>query len=207
VKTTSPCGTGSSALWQRKSWSRVTLVATSILGRLQWEGVAHPIVLSWWLYMFWSRRGGSLWRSIIGAVRRQASTRRSGVPGSLLARLGGNWVGAAGILLYPEARLVNQLFLVFSHSRRNDSWRSFDPCTAGGVPRVHRPRRTRACSTSRAQGDETHLAMAFMAGLFTLATVITTRRINLTINSSLNLRFENATLWKICKQPRSVLRL
>src|SRR4029077_20453127 len=44
------------------------------------------------------------------------------------------------------------------------------------------------------QGDEAHLAMALMAGLFTLATVITTRRIHLTITSSLNLRFENATL-------------
>ena len=44
------------------------------------------------------------------------------------------------------------------------------------------------------QGDEAHLAMALMASLFTLATVFTTRRIHLTIISSLNLRFENATL-------------
>src|SRR5258708_32835407 len=36
----------------------VTLVATSILGCLQWEVVAHPIVLSWCLYMFLVAAGG-----------------------------------------------------------------------------------------------------------------------------------------------------
>ena len=33
------------------------------------------------------------------------------------------------------------------------------------------------------QGDEAHLAMGLLAGIFTLATLITTRRIHLTIIS------------------------
>ena len=41
-----------------------------------------------------------------------------------------------------------------------------------------------------AQGDESHLAMGLMASLFTLATLITTRRIHQMIVSSLNLQFE-----------------
>ena len=45
-----------------------------------------------------------------------------------------------------------------------------------------------------AQGDEAHLAMGLLAGLFVAATLITTRRIHLTIVSSLNLRFENQNL-------------
>src|ERR1700748_524733 len=30
----------------------VTLIATSILARLQWEVLAHSVVFSWWLSMF-----------------------------------------------------------------------------------------------------------------------------------------------------------
>jgi PAS domain S-box-containing protein len=172
----------------------VTLVATSLLGRLQWEVVAHPIVLSWCLYMglvaagrftlarrYWRRAPSSLeprrWRAGF-------------VLGAGLAGIG--W-GAAGILLYPEGRLVNQLFLVFMlggmmlgaasvFAARPEAYLAFI-VPAGLAPAARLAFR----------GDEAHLAMASMAGLFTLATLITTRRIHLTI-ASLNLQFENAAL-------------
>ena len=41
------------------------------------------------------------------------------------------------------------------------------------------------------QGDKAHLAMGLMAGLFTLAMLMTAKRIHLTILSSLNLEFES----------------
>ena len=44
------------------------------------------------------------------------------------------------------------------------------------------------------QGDEGHLAVGLLAALFTFATIATTRRIHLTIVSSLNLQFENQDL-------------
>jgi len=44
------------------------------------------------------------------------------------------------------------------------------------------------------QGDETHLAMGLLGGVFTLATVITTNRIYRTVDSSLRLQFENRDL-------------
>src|SRR5258708_27735125 len=110
------------------------------------------------------------------------------------AGLAGTGWGAAGILLYPEARLANQLFLVFILggmilggasilAARQEAYLAFI-VPAGIAP----------AARLALQGDEAHLAMAFMAGLFTLATAITTRPIPLTITSSLNLRFENVAL-------------
>ena len=173
----------------------VTLVATSILGRVQWDVVAHPIILSWCLYMFLIAAGRFIlarryWRSVPSSLE----TRRWRAGFAVGAGLAGTGWGAAGILLYPEARLVNQLFLVFI----------LGGMMLGGAPILAaRPEAYLAfivpaglapAARLALQGDETHLAMALMAGLFTLATVITTRRIHLTIISSLNLRFENATL-------------
>src|ERR1700674_4372531 len=70
----------------------VTLVATSILGYLQWEVVAHPIVLSWCLYMFLVAAGrftlaSRYWRG-------RASRRGGGVPGSLWAPA---WLELGGV--------------------------------------------------------------------------------------------------------------
>ena len=173
----------------------VTLVATSILGRVQWDVVAHPIILSWCLYMFLIAAGRFIlarryWRSVPSSLE----TRRWRAGFAVGAGLAGTGWGVAGILLYPEARLVNQLFLVFI----------LGGMMLGGAPILAaRPEAYLAfivpaglapAARLALQGDETHLAMALMAGLFTLATVITTRRIHLTIISSLNLRFENATL-------------
>jgi signal transduction histidine kinase/ActR/RegA family two-component response regulator len=44
------------------------------------------------------------------------------------------------------------------------------------------------------QGDVTHVAMGLLAGMFTVATVMITARIYRTIDSSLNLQFENREL-------------
>jgi signal transduction histidine kinase/CheY-like chemotaxis protein len=173
----------------------VTLVATSMLGYLQWEVVAHPILLSWCLYMFLVAAGrftlaSRYWRS----ARSSLETRRWRAWFAVGAGLAGTGWGAAGILLYPEARPVNQLFLVFmlggmmlggasTLAARPEAYLAFI-VPAGLAP----------AALLMLQGDEVHLAMALMASLFTLAIVITTRRIHLTIISSLNLRFENATL-------------
>ncbi len=173
----------------------VTLVAASILGRLQWGVIAGPTVLGWWLCMFlvavgrfamaWHYRSSAL--SSLETGRWRASF-------AIGAGLTGAGWGAAGILLYPEARLANQLLLVFivggmmlgaasSLAARPEAYLAFI-IPAGLSP----------ATRLALQGDETHLFMALMAALFTLATVITTRRMQLMIASSLNLRFENVTL-------------
>jgi len=173
----------------------VTLVATSILGRLQWEVVAHPIVLSWCLYMFLVAAGRftlarCYWRSAPSSLE----TRRWRAWFVVGVGLAGTGWGAAGILLYPEARLANQLFLVFILGGMILGGASILAARPEAYLAFMVPAGLAPAARLALQGDDAHLAMAFMAGLFTLATVITTRRIHLTITSSLNLRFENVAL-------------
>jgi len=180
----------------------VTLVATPVLGRLQWSVAPHPTILGWCLYMlliaaarftlgrlYW-RRG----RSAAGTAPSGPQTGRWGAAFAIGAGLAGAGWGAAGILLYPEAHLANQVFLIFILggmmlgsvsvlAPRLDAFLAFILPT-GLAPTVR----------FVIQGDEAHLAMGLLAFLFTLATLLTTRRIHLTIVSSLNLQFENQDL-------------
>jgi signal transduction histidine kinase len=173
----------------------VTLIATSILARLQWEVLAHSVVFSWWLYMFLLAAGRftlalRYWRSALSSLE----TKRWRAGFALGAGLAGVGWAAAGILLYPEARLVNQLFLVFILGGMMLGAAS----TLAARPEAYLPFIIPAglslATRLVLQGDEPHLFMALMAVIFTLATVITTRHIHLTITSSLKLRFENLTL-------------
>jgi signal transduction histidine kinase/CheY-like chemotaxis protein len=173
----------------------VTLIATSILARLQWEVVAHSVIFSWWLYMFLLAAGRFTlaWRyGRSGLSSLETGRWRAGFAiGAGLAGIG--WA-AAGILLYPEARLVNQLFLVFILGGMMLGAAS----TLAARPEAYLPFIVPAglslATRLVLQGDEPHLFMALMAVIFTLATVVTTRHIHLTITSSLKLRFENLAL-------------
>jgi signal transduction histidine kinase/ActR/RegA family two-component response regulator len=173
----------------------ITLIAAAILGRFQWGVVRHTIILGWSLYITLV----SAARFILGRCYRRGSpsnwqTARWGGAFSLGAGLAGTGWGAAGILLYPEANLANQVFLIFILggmmlggasllAPRTEAFLAFMIST--GLAPVLR---------LVAQGDEVHLAMGFLASLFVLAMLITTWRIHLTIISSLNLLFENQDL-------------
>lgn len=173
----------------------VTLVATAILGRLQWGLTSPLVILGWGLYMVLVSMarfslGRYYWRvspsSLEAGKWRTAFTVGAGLAGA-------GW-GAAGIWLYSEAHLASQVFLVFVLggmmlgsasvlAPRPEAFLAFMVPT-GLAPAVR----------FLVQGDEAHLAMGMLAGLFTLATLTTTRRIHLTIASSLNLQFENRDL-------------
>jgi signal transduction histidine kinase/ActR/RegA family two-component response regulator len=106
---------------------------------------------------------------------------------------GAGW-GAAGVLLYAENHIENQVFLAFI----------LGGMMLGAAPQLAPlpeaflafmlPAGVATAVRFMVQGDEAHLAMGVLASLFVAATLITTRRINLTIVSSLNLRFENQDL-------------
>jgi diguanylate cyclase (GGDEF)-like protein len=102
--------------------------------------------------------------------------------------------GVAGVLLYPEAQLANQVILAFVLggmmlgagsilAARPEAFLAFIIPT--GLPVSVR---------FMLQGDAPHLAMGLLATIFTVATLITTWRIYLTVRSSLNLQFENEDL-------------
>ena len=106
---------------------------------------------------------------------------------------GAGW-GAAGILLYPAAHLANQVFLVFVLggmmlgassllAPRPEAFLTF-LVPAGFTPAIR----------LLLEGDKTHVAMGLLAVVFTLAILITTRRIYRIVDSSLRLQLENRDL-------------
>ena len=173
----------------------VTVIAAAVLCGLQWGVVRHPVILGWCLYMFLvSVARLALARRYRRTAPSGIETSRWGARFAIGAGLAGTGWGAAGILLYPAAPLSSQVFLVFVLggmmlgaasllAPRPEAYLAFIVPT-GLAPAVRLV----------LQGDHAHLAMGLLAGLFTLATLITTRRIHLTIDSSLSLQFENQDL-------------
>ncbi len=173
----------------------VTLVATAVLAALQWPVVRHQAILAWCLFMC----AVSAARLVLGRrfQRRQpdgAAIGKWGVAYAWLAGLAGAGWGAAGVLLFPEAALVNQIFLIFVLggmmlgaatllAPRPEAFVAF--IVATGLPPAFR---------LMVQGSGVYLAMGLLALVFTIATLVTTLRIHATIASSLQLRFENDDL-------------
>jgi signal transduction histidine kinase len=173
----------------------VNIVAAAILGALQWGIVSRPKIVAWCLYIalvsmaryafarrYWqaseSATEVSRWRTVFTV-------------GVALAGVG--W-GAAGILLYPADHLTNQVFLFFVLggmmlgassvlAPRPEAFLTF-LIPAGLIP----------AARLFLDGDKTHLAMGLLASLFTLASLITTRRLYRMVDSSLRLQFENRDL-------------
>jgi signal transduction histidine kinase/CheY-like chemotaxis protein len=173
----------------------VTLVATPILGRLQWRVVPHAIILGWCLYMVLvSMARFTLERRYWRTKPSNLKAAGWGTAYAIGAGAAGAGWGASAFLLYPEADLANQVFLFFilggmmlGAASLLAPWRAaflafIVPTGLAPVVRL------------LVQGDEEHLAMGLLAMLFTAATLITTARIHLTIRSSVSLQFENQDL-------------
>jgi signal transduction histidine kinase/CheY-like chemotaxis protein len=173
----------------------VTLVATSILGRLQWRVVPHTIILAWCLYMFLvSMARFTLERRYRRTKPSNLRAARWGTAYAIGAGAAGAGWGAAAFLLYPEAQLANQVFLFFilggmmlGAASLLAPWRA--AFLAFIIPTGLAP-----VVLLVIQGGEAHLAMGLLATLFTAATLITTARIHLTILASVSLQFENQDL-------------
>jgi len=173
----------------------VTLLAVPILGRLQWSVVPRPVVLGWCLYMLvvsFARfqQGRLYWR----AKPADPESGKWGTAFAIGAGLAGAGWGAAGILLYPEAHLANQVFLFFILGGMMLGAASLLAPLPSAFLAFIVPTGFAPVVRLIAQADETHVAMAFLAVLFTLATLITTARIYRTILSSVSLQFENQDL-------------
>jgi signal transduction histidine kinase/ActR/RegA family two-component response regulator len=171
----------------------VTLIATPILARLQWPVIPHPVILAWCLYMLLvsAVRYVLGWRYLHTSI---LDSRRWNTMFAIGAGLAGIGWAAAGTLLYPEAHLAHQVFLMFIVGGMMLGAVSLlaprpEASLAFIIPTGLAPTLRLAF-----QGDEAHLAMGLLAGIFTFATLITARRIHLTIASSLMLQFENQDL-------------
>jgi signal transduction histidine kinase/ActR/RegA family two-component response regulator len=173
----------------------VTIIAAAILGQLESRFFSRSVVIGWWFYM-----------ALAAAVRYAVARRfRAASPCAIEARrwaslfaLGAGFSGigwgAAGILLYPEASLTNQVFLVFVVggmmlgaasllAPRPESFLAFlIPSGFGPAGRL------------LLRADQTHVFMGVLAAIFTVAVLITTWRIHQTLETSLRLQFENRDL-------------
>jgi diguanylate cyclase (GGDEF)-like protein len=102
--------------------------------------------------------------------------------------------GAAGILLYPEFQLPNQVILAFVLGGMMLGAGSILASRPETLLAFIIPTGLPVSIRFLLQGDEPHLAMGLLATIFTVATLITTWRVYLAVDSSLNLRFENEEL-------------
>ena len=173
----------------------ITLIAAGILGYLEWNSVSHSVVVGWWVYIALA----SAVRYAVARAFRRASpgwmeARRWGTLSAICAGLAGVGWGSAGILLYAEHSLTDQLFLIFVVggmmlgaasllAPRPEAFLAFMiPAGFGPAARL------------LLQADQTHAAMGVLAAIFTVAVLVTTRRIYQTVDSSLHLQFENRDL-------------
>jgi signal transduction histidine kinase/ActR/RegA family two-component response regulator len=173
----------------------VNILAATILVGLQWGIVSRPVLIGWWLYITLVAVG----RYALAHRYRQESPgpteisgwRKAFIFGVACAGLG--W-GAAGVLLYSAAHLNSQVFLIFVLggmmlgassvlAPRPEAFLTF-LLPAGLIPAIR----------LFLQADKTHVAMGLLAAVFTLATLVTTRRIYRLVDSSLRLQIENRDL-------------
>lgn len=173
----------------------VTLVATPVLSRLQWNVVPHTPVVGWCLFMLLV----SVARFMLGRRywRTERSSRKSTAWGTAFAfgagLAGAGW-GAAAILLYPQGHLANQVFLFFILGGMMLGAASLLAPWPAAFLAFILPTGLAPVVRLVMEGDESHVAMGLLAFLFTVATLITTGRIHLTIRSSVGLQFENREL-------------
>jgi signal transduction histidine kinase/CheY-like chemotaxis protein len=185
----------------------VNLVVATVLCFLQAPFIAHPILYTWWLCIALV----SVLRFFLAYRYRQAThplnlntSRTLFIIGVALNGIG--W-GAAGILLYPAAHITHQVFLAFVVggmmlgassllAARPEAYLSF-LLPAGLIPAVR----------LLFEGDPPHFHMGLLAALFTLAIVVTTRRLSSTIDSSLRLQLENRDLTEELRAANHALEL
>ena len=178
----------------------ITLIASAVLGLFQWGVVPHSIIYFWCLYMLLvSVVRFTLARRYWLATPSSLETSNWGAAFAIGAGLAGAGWGAAAILLYPEGYLTNQVLLVFIVG----GMMLGAVCHLAPLPEAYVafivPSGLASAVRLAVRGDEAHIAMALMAGIFTVAILITTGRIHRMIVASLKLQVE-------CQQAETTLR-
>ena len=173
----------------------VTLVIASVLAYAHWSLAPQVIVAGWLVYMLLvsALRFGVVhryWRAPAADVE-SGRWNAAFVVGAALAAIG--WGGGA-VLLYPSARPMNEILLVFAVG---------GVMLGGASTLAARPEAfltflvpTGVFTSLRlaSVGDEGHLMMGLLGAVFTVAVVVTSWRFHLAIDNSFRLRFDNQDL-------------
>ena len=171
------------------------LIGTTVLAWLQWPVISHRTILIWWSYTFSVALARfTLGRGYWHTIRSTTPAEWWGWAYSIVVGLAGAGWGAAGLWLYPKDHLENQVFLVFILGGMMLGAASLLAARIEAFVAFMLPTGVAPTLSLLLQGDDAHIAMGAMAGVFVVATLITTWRVHLTIISGLSLRFENQDL-------------
>ena len=173
----------------------VTLVIASVVAYAHWDLGPHLIVSAWLIYMLLVSAARFVvvhryWRASASEIE-NGRWNAAFVAGVAMAAAG--W-GVGAILLYPSARPLDEILLVFAVggvmlggastlAARPEAFLTFLIPT-GGLTSLR----------LAGVGDEGHLLMGLLGAVFTVATVLTSWRFHLAIDTSFRLRFDNVDL-------------
>jgi signal transduction histidine kinase len=183
----------------------VTFIASFVLAMLQWNVIPHPLVVAWLVYMTvisLARLANRLLYHAKISEQNAAHASAAFLIGTALSAAG--W-GSAGILLFPRADLVHQVFLTFVLGGMMVGAASVLAAKVEGFATFILLTGTPVSLRMFAQGDAVHTSMGLLAGLYTVATLITAWRVHGTVLSSLQLQFVNKDLLESleCAKDRS----
>ena len=166
-----------------------------IVAILQWTVISKIRIIAWCVYMALV----SIFRFIVARRYWRASPETAELAkwraaltiGVGLAGVG--W-GLAGMFLYPQAHLINQVFLLFVLGGMMLGAASLTAPRPEAFLWFLIPTGLPAAIRLLVEGDEIHFAMGLLCVVYTLATLITTGRIYRTVESSIVLQFANYDL-------------
>jgi signal transduction histidine kinase/ActR/RegA family two-component response regulator len=166
-----------------------------LLGYAQWDVVPHIVVSVWVVFMLLV--AASRYLLMRQYLRASPSDAESGGWNTsfvvLTALAAAGWCAAA-IVLYPPAPPMHEAFVVFVIGGVMLGGASLLAARPEAFLTFLLPTGIITALRVASVGDEDHLMMGFLAGLFTVATLVTTWKFHQTIESSLKLRFDNQDL-------------
>ena len=167
-----------------------------LLGYAQWDVVSHVVVSAWVIFMLLV--AAARYVLMRRYLRASPSDAESGRWNSLFvvvtALTAAGWCVAA-IVLYPLAPPMHEAFVVFVIGGVMLGGASLLAARPEAFLTFLLPTGIITALRVASVGDEDHLMMGFLAGLFTVATLVTTWKFHRTIESSLKLRFDNSCGW------------
>jgi signal transduction histidine kinase/ActR/RegA family two-component response regulator len=173
----------------------VTIVIASVLAYALWDVGPHVIVSAWLIYMVLV----SVARFVV--VHRYGRTPVSDIDNDrwntafvvCVALAAAGW-GGGTILLYPSARLMNEILFVFAVGGVMLGGASTLAARPEAFLTFLLPTGVLTSLRLASVGDQNHLMMGLLGTVFTVATVLTSWRFHRAIETSFRLRFDNQDL-------------
>jgi signal transduction histidine kinase/ActR/RegA family two-component response regulator len=182
----------------------VSIVIASLLAFAHWDLGPRTAVLAWLVYVLLI----SAARLVLVRLYRRASPgdleivrwNAAFVVASAMAALG--W-GAGAFVLYRAGQSTDELLVVFAVGGVMLGGASLLAARPEAFLTFLLPTGFLTALRLALEGDQGHLMMAFLAALFTVATVLTTWRFHVAMGSSFRLRFANQDLIESLQRAKS----